>query len=169
MNILNYALRRIAVRKTEKVLIKTYQVIAQNGKRPKDFKPEIPSIGLVILNFFMMPIYVLGAGVIFTITGFISIYLSLTLVLIAIFIFIMTAIKTKSTFESKLVPVLIPDRRFKSGYREEGLVGVADTDSVIHYSKIQRIYFSVNMMFMSFSVLSGFSIAYYFIQEISKP
>lgn len=152
MNILEAALRRIAIRNTERAITASFVRATNSNSIPRHFKPKIPNFASVIKAIFLFPIYALGAFVIFGLISLLSFKVSLGFSSLFAIMFLLNGILTKRTNGCKSVPLQIADRRYKEGYYQAGYIDVEDTENFIQFSKTQRIYYFLENLFLAIAL-----------------
>jgi hypothetical protein len=153
MNILELALQRIAVRKTEKLITKSFVYVSNQNSIPKHYKPEIPSIRKILKSILLFPLTALGAGVIFGLISIWSFNVSLIIALLIAIINVIGVAMIDKTFDRKSVPLQISDRRYKEGFRQEGYIDVIDPENFVVFTPAQRILAIIEAFIFSASLV----------------
>lgn len=149
MNFLKYLTYRIGARKVEKVL--DYSV---SKAASFDFEPQFPSFWRSVFGGLFSSIGILavyGILSLFSIGSFdwiVPIFLALLISLITIL--------QKHTFGFKEELIQVPDKRYKSGYREEKRV-VKDPTNRIRLEPSHRIYNAIYSILVFSSILLIYS------------
>lgn len=152
MNILEAALRRIAIRNTERAITATFVRATDSNSVPRHFKPKIPSFLTSLRALLLFPIQAIGAFVIFGLISLLSFKISLFLSILFATIFLANGILTKKTNGCKSVPLQIADRRYKEGFYQSGYIDIEDAENPIQFSKSQRAFYFIENLFLSIAL-----------------
>ena len=153
MNILNQAIRRIAVRKVDNLIVKSFVTATNQNSIPKHYVPDIPSVKKVFKTILLFPLYGLGAFVWFGMISLWSFNVSLiTSIALSVIFFVLGSLR-KSTFDRKSVPLHVIDRRYKEGYRVDGYIDIEDPEKIIFFTKFQVVLVYINSLIFSLALV----------------
>jgi len=167
MNIFQLALRRIAVRATEKQILNAAKYFSTSEKIPSNYVPRIPSIKSVVIAFFTSFLAVIGAMVFIGLISIFSFKFAAIVGVVVAILFIINGAIIKSTSDKKTISVHVEDRRYNTGYREAGFLDIEDNENQISFTDVQRVYFFLENLFLALAIMAACYLVY-LISELTK-